>query len=335
MLERARMFSAILRVRARLRMPVLSAICYHSIGEPGPDYPCDDEVIDATRDEFRWQLALLKRHFTVVGPEDVEAMVAGGPTPPNPVIITFDDGYRSCRDVALPLLSEFGLTATFFIATDYVTHRRPFWWDTVSYLVKRSSEARIVVDYPRRAVIDLRDRKAAIARVKRLVSAEFGIDLRRFIAGLARASAVAWTPAIEAELADRLVMTWQDIRALHDAGMEIASHTRSHVLLRNLPADALGDELAGSRGDIEREIQEPVRSLAYPVGYRILHLPRLRAAVQSAGYDIGFTNATGVNYLWRTIDRFDIRRLATARGVSSAMFLGQLALPPLAFTRAV
>ncbi len=292
MLERARMFSAILRVRARLRMPVLSAICYHSIGEPGPDYPCDDEVIDATRDEFRWQLALLKRHFTVVGAEDVEAMVAGGPTPPNPVIITFDDGYRSCRDVALPLLSEFGLTATFFIATDYVTHQR-------------------------------------------LVSAEFGIDLRRFIAGLARASAVAWTPAIEAELADRLVMTWQDIRALHDAGMEIASHTRSHVLLRNLPADALGDELAGSRGDIEREIQEPVRSLAYPVGYRILHLPRLRAAVQSAGYDIGFTNATGVNYLWRTIDRFDIRRLATARGVSSAMFLGQLALPPLAFTRAV
>ena len=71
--------------------------------------------------------------------------------------------------------------------------------------------------------------------------------------------------------------------------------------------------------------------VAYPVGYSIRHLPEIRRAVQAAGYEVGFTNASGVNYLWRTIDPFDIRRLAMERELSMSMFRAQLALPPLGY----
>lgn len=334
LLDRARVFDAILGLRARVRLPVLTVLCYHSIGKPASTYPFDDGVIDATPDEFRAQLAILARHCTVLRRDEVAALVAGSRVPPNPVLITFDDGYRSCRDVALPILAEFGFTATFFIATDYVTHRRPFFWDSVSYLIKRSAEARVQLDYPRPLVIELARRTAAVRRIKEIVSGTFDIDLSHFVASLARAARVDWSAEIERSIAERLIMTWDDIRALHEAGMDIASHTRSHQLLRNLTVDALDHELAGSRADIERAIQRPVSSVAYPVGYRVSDIPKLRAAVQRAGYDVGFTNASGANYLWRGIDRFDVRRLATARGLSTAMFRGQLAVPRLAYTRA-
>jgi peptidoglycan/xylan/chitin deacetylase (PgdA/CDA1 family) len=115
--------------------------------------------------------------------------------------------------------------------------------------------------------------------------------------------------------------------------MDIQSHTRSHRVLQTLSADRLADELAGSRADIEREIGAPVRTVAYPVGYSIRHVPRIRAAVQRAGYEIGFTNATGVNYLWRPTDPLDVRRVPMMREQSTSMFRGLLAMPPLAYSR--
>jgi len=40
--------------------------------------------------------------------------------PPHPLIITFDDGYASVYQQALPVLQEFGFRAVIFIITDYI-----------------------------------------------------------------------------------------------------------------------------------------------------------------------------------------------------------------------
>jgi hypothetical protein len=81
-----------------------------------------------------------------------------------------------------------------------------------------------------------------------------------------------------------------------------------------------------------------VRAVAYPVGRRINGDRRIREALAAAGYRIGMSNKTGVNR-WlppvlralSPIDPFDVRRLATDRSISDAMFLTQIALPQLAY----
>ncbi|HET7502505.1 MAG TPA: polysaccharide deacetylase family protein, partial [Kofleriaceae bacterium] len=162
-----------------------------------------------------------------------------------------------------------------------------------------------------------------------------GLDLDRFLGELRTALEVPWSPEIEAELAAPLIMAWDDVRALADAGMDVESHTRHHRVLETLDAGALRDELVGSRRDLERQLGRPVRAIAYPVGRR----PPLavRRAVAEAGYRIGLTNAGGANILWpaalRTVlpvDWFDLRRAPTERSMSDAMFLTQIAIPPLA-----
>ncbi|WP_428265061.1 polysaccharide deacetylase family protein [Haliangium sp.] len=342
LLDRSRAFDVILRGRARVRAPILTVLCYHSVGEPGPDYPFDPEVIDVTPDQFRAQLSYLARHCNVIDIDTLCQGLSGGKLPSNPVLITFDDGYLSCLDTALPILAEFGFPATFFIATHYVSERRLYWWERIHYLIKRSSRVRIELELPRQLTLELGDlgepgsrdtRGSAARRLLALVKSEKGLDLDAFLDHLAQIAEVAWSDEIEGRITDELIMGWDQVRALHGAGMDIQSHTRSHRVLQTLPPERLAEELAGSRADIEREVGTPARTVAYPVGYSIRDQPILRRAVRDAGYEVGFTNATGVNYLWRDTDPLDVRRIAMGREISMPMFRGQVAMPPLAYVR--
>jgi len=128
------------------------------------------------------------------------------------------------------------------------------------------------------------------------------------------------------------------VRALARAGMDVESHGRRHRVLTTLDDEALEDELVGSRIELEAQLGRPVRAIAYPVGRRIARDGRIRDALASAGYRMGFSNKTGVNRLWPLplrgmlpVDPFDVRRLSTDRDFSDSMFLTQIAMPNLAY----
>ena len=86
-------------------------LCYHSVAEqPGPD-----TVATAG---FAGQLALLAKTCDVMALDQVVRLVRAGATEPPSrprVALTFDDGYRTVIDVALPILREYGVSATAFL----------------------------------------------------------------------------------------------------------------------------------------------------------------------------------------------------------------------------
>ncbi len=61
-------------------------------------------------------------------------------------------------------------------------------------------------------------------------------------------------------------MSWSELRALHDAGWEIGSHTCSHPRLSELDGAALSGELERSKRDCERHLEVACTSVAYPYG---------------------------------------------------------------------
>lgn len=329
-IDRLGVTGALLRLRARAPSPWLPIFTYHRV-HPNPEAnPFDDGVVDATPDELDRQLAELKRWFTPVGVDALVAWVEGAPLPPNPIAITFDDGYLDNFEHALPILRRHGVPATFFIATHYVGERRLFWWDKIAWLIKQSPRATLELTYPAPFRGDLGEGRARTLRaVFRLVKDTFGLDLPRFLAELERAAGVTLDADTERRLADAELMTWDHVRALKAAGMDVESHTRTHRVLHTLSTAQLADELAGSRADLERVLGTPVRAVSYPVGKPIHTRPPIRAAVRDAGYRIGFSNGSGVNHLWGRTDRFDVRRLAMDRGLPDAYFRGVLAVPYL------
>ena len=88
-------------------------------------------------DVFTEQMKYLKAHgFRVVSvAEFVEWLQLRRQLPRKTVVLTFDDGYRSFREHAYPVLKELGFTATLFVYTDYVgAGRNALNWDDLKAL---------------------------------------------------------------------------------------------------------------------------------------------------------------------------------------------------------
>jgi peptidoglycan/xylan/chitin deacetylase (PgdA/CDA1 family) len=322
---------AILKIRARTRTPWLTVLTYHRIFDEPESQPFDRGVIDASSAEFDAQVATLRRYFDVIGLEELRRFLAGAPLPKNPAIITFDDGYRDCHQRALPILLKHGVKAAFFVATSYVSERRVFWWDRISYAIGQSRAERARITYPYPIELDLAHAKHRAVRVLlNVVKHHFRLDLERFLGELTEALGVCWSREIERSFAADLIMTWDEVRALRAAGMEIHSHTRTHRILQTLPVDELAGELAGARDDLERELGEPIRAVSYPVGRSVASAPPIRRAVHDAGYDLGFSNTSGVTWTSRPFDPLDIRRISVEHDLPMPYFRALLALPAFA-----
>ena len=326
-----------MRWRRIVPLQQVRILTYHHVNEHDDAYPYDPDVADASPAQFRRQMEMLARYGTPIGIDELLRAVDGEPLPKNPVMVTFDDGYRSCHDVALPILRAVGLRATFFVATSFVSERRLYWWEKLALALEHARKPHGTIRYPHEAHVTARDAKTR-AWANDLIKCTPGLDVDRFVTEIATALDCEWSEAIEREHADRLIMTWDHVRALVRAGMDVESHTRHHRVLRTLAPHRLSAELAGSRADLEAQLGRPVRALAYPVGQPIANHPHLREAVIAAGYHLGFTNTGGMNRVWPRpfsqflpVDRFDVGRLPVDREMSDAMWLAQLVFPQLAY----
>ncbi len=62
------------------------------------------------------------------------------------MLLTFDDGYRDNFDLAVPILGERNIPATFFVPSAFLESPRLPWWDQVAYVIKRAPLGRLVLD---------------------------------------------------------------------------------------------------------------------------------------------------------------------------------------------
>lgn len=312
----------------------LTVLLYHRVAEPAEVGELDPSMIDATPAEFDAQMAYVRRNFAPVSIDEVlEARRAGRPLPPDSVLVSFDDGYRDNFEHAAPILQRHEMKGLFFITTGHVRHRRLFWWEQVSLLVRRCRLPRARLSYPRPEVLDLstpEDKAQVVRRLNKIIKERYAMDLDRFLGGVAEACEVRWDPAEARALADRALMTWDDVRTLRRQGMGIGSHTDSHRVLLTLPPAALASELADSRGALEELLGEPVTTIAYPVGRAIAQVLPVREAVAAAGYELGFTTRPGVNRLTADADPFDLLRLSVDRGLPDGLLHAYFTFPGLA-----
>lgn len=112
---------------------IVPVLCYHNLGDQAKG-----RMLMATS-SFREQMQYLKaQNYRVVSlREFVEFTRLGRQLPQRAVVLTFDDGYRSFRQYAYPVLKELGFTATLFVYTDYVgAGRNALSWQDLRELEK-------------------------------------------------------------------------------------------------------------------------------------------------------------------------------------------------------
>lgn len=85
-------------------------------------------------------------------------------------------------------------------------------------------------------------------------------------------------------------MTWAQVVAMSEDGMEIESHTISHPSLKGKPADFVRREVTVSKQSLEMMIGKPVLFFCYPSGQ---YDAQTIALLQAAGYLSATTTAPG------------------------------------------
>lgn len=113
-----------------IHVPIL---IYHSVS---PHHPGESPVVKYYNVDpkiFEKQLIYLRDGgYNVISMSDLANALYGRETlPPKPVIITFDDGWKSQYIYAFPLLKKYHDTALFYIYTNVTDHERFMTWEDI------------------------------------------------------------------------------------------------------------------------------------------------------------------------------------------------------------
>lgn len=251
----------------------LSILIYHRVLPESDPLRPDEPAADV----FRWQMELVGGACNVLPLEEAVDRLQAGNLPPRAASITFDDGYADNVTEALPILSDAGLPATFFIATGFLNGGRMFN-DTVIEAVRRLPAGRhdfSELGLGLRSLQDAGQRRAVIRellpRFKYATPAERDALLVRLEA------------QVPGRLPRNLMMNDAQVATLPASGMTVGAHTVSHPILNVLPREQAYEEIAGSRRALEHIIGRSVTLFAYPNGrrgedYDATHTELVRAA---------------------------------------------------------
>ncbi len=260
----------------------LSVLIFHRV------LPRSDPLFPGEMDApgFDRVLSWLRSQFNVLPLGDAVARLQAGSLPARAACITFDDGYADNATVALPLLLRHRLHATFFVASGYLDGGR-MWNDTVIESIRGFKEAVLDLNELSLGTLPLAadaDRRRAIdhvlAHIKHLAPAQRQVAADRL-------AAISRTP-----LPDDLMMSSQQVRQLHDAGMTIGGHTFSHPILNALGDAEAMDDIVRGKHHLESILGQRLDLFAYPNGkpgsdYSARHADMVRAA--------GFTAAVSTS----------------------------------------
>ena len=254
-----------------------------------------------TPEQLKLVLSELVQHFECDSVIGCFRRWKGGARSERPLCaISFDDGALDNYEHARPVLAELGVKASFYIPVNNVEEALPPWHDRLGFAILRSIAA---------------VRKTPEKGFEALL-APFGVQVATFAALLPRdaillaaagvTEAKKLTPdereaalhALERALGEDVVpdfagmMTWDQVRELHQDGHEIGSHSLTHPLLPGLGEDRVRAEVVDSRRQLSKLIGAEVASFCYPNGS---YDERTLKAVAAAGYECAVTTQWGLN----------------------------------------
>jgi peptidoglycan/xylan/chitin deacetylase (PgdA/CDA1 family) len=328
-LDRARIIDVCNTVsRTAFTGQCVSILAYHRVFDIDPcSYPFDAELVSASEEAFDRQMRYVARNFDVITFSELRSCLGAGSIPKRPLIITFDDGYMDNYTVAFPVLKGRGLTATIFLATSHMDTGEPFWFEKVSYWIKKTGRKEIRLSSGR-DVHEYRlsgDRLGAIKDIQDLLKSVDEAGHSRLMASLEHETGVSIR---QEDLSLAMPLSWKEVKEMSSAGIEFGSHSSTHLNVAKVTDERLWAEIDGSRRSIEEAINRPVAVFSYPFGGINAFSRRTGERLRQAGYEFAVSYLDGINRVG-SMDAFEMKRVHVERYDSFSLFKGRLCLARL------
>jgi peptidoglycan/xylan/chitin deacetylase (PgdA/CDA1 family) len=269
----------------------VAVLCYHGVRS-------DEEAAErhafstlhVTESQLDRHLALLRSTCHPLSLDEwLGARRAGRALPRRPVLVTFDDGYRSVYRRARPLLLRHGVPALCFVCSRAIAERNLLWFDAMA---RERGEAEVD-------------------------------EVKRHQVGLTEARSRFQRQAAEDD--PQALVTVEELRRLAADGFAIGGHTGDHLPLASFDAAAQREFIASDREALTRLLGRSPRAFAYPNGRPGVDFDAAtQRCVAEAGYEIAFS--TEARFAPRSGDRFSVPRFLVTDEVDAAELAHRLAL---------
>lgn len=234
--------------------------------------------------------------------ECLQALSRNEPKAPRYAVITFDDGYRDLRSVALPILEQSKAPFLVYVPTGAPTRVMKSWWIGLREVFRREDQVTIDPMEARFACSDFRSKRAGLKAVIRWVHE----DYRRaeLLEPTFRRYGISLSTLNDAYFLDERELQALSRHPLASTG----AHTASHAALATLDALSARAELEDNRKYLETLLELPISHLAYPYGGAEACGPREYRLAEQAGFSTAVTTRKG-HLADRNLNRFALPRI--------------------------
>ncbi len=254
----------------------VKAIMYHYVRPDDPTFPNFKHL---HIEDFSRQLDWFSENIGFADKESFLNAFKGGALPEG-VVLTFDDGFMDHHDYVLPELKRRGLWGFFFMPTCVLEKGGMLDVHRVHMLLGRFP-AEEIANRLKGIVKEYMIEKEALQEfsqttykfqkdnteafyVKRMFNYFLSPKYRKYVLDMLMKE---FFSEEEIDLAARLYMGKEELRALLDAGMIVGSHSVSHPVMSRLKAKDQEHEIVESFATLEKTLgQVYPRTFCYPYG---------------------------------------------------------------------
>jgi len=220
--------------------------------------------IYVSQNTFRKHIEFLKTNFKILFLDELLQRIENGKNIDGCCSITFDDGWNDNFTNAYPVIKEYQVPATIFLATNYIGNNKVFWPEELCFYLKLTQNKweylpkSIKKQYEREIISKINEDKLLdniIENVKKLNPDERENILEK----LRIVSPIKSLP--------KLLIDWNEARIMVDSGLiNFGAHTANHVILDQVSLQQAEQEIVQSRQHIEDQLGIQVNYFAYPNG---------------------------------------------------------------------
>jgi peptidoglycan/xylan/chitin deacetylase (PgdA/CDA1 family) len=279
--------------------------------------------------QFEAHLRLITRWFKPIPMAEMGWAVAQKKAlPDKAVALTFDDGYRDNYEVAFPLLKRYGVPASFFVCPGLIDSHQGFWWDEIYGLVERTRATELDVEKLIRDLglppdrqdeaLPLLTGQQKVSAGESLVTQGKQMSPQMLTIFLERLNEALGVPG-DSSLRKQTLMNWDEIKEMHQDGMEIGSHTMTHPMLTQVSELVMRTELSDARVRLSEVLGAAPEGFVYPSG---AFSATARNIVKEAGHiyactsQSGFIGGTADQHLLPRVNVSDRGFAASARDIA-------------------
>lgn len=254
----------------------LRCLLYHDISEHASAFT-EGLGVTTPPEVLAQQLTELADHYEFV---DLQTVVSGEPLDSGkpPLLVTFDDAYRSTATTGAKICRELRIPSVFFVNGAFVDHKAVSLDNLAAFVANTRGlsdleelagrEFESLASFIRSYLPDLAlDERSGV--IRRLME-HIDVDVRALAEGVS------------------LYVTSEQLSGLPSRGMQLGNHTWSHVHCRQLSDSSFEDEVIRNDEFLRSRCDYTIPAFSYPYGSSEDATSEMSGWLNASGYEVAF-----------------------------------------------